>query len=62
MKLEEYRDKYKLTNAKLARKLGVSPACLHHWIAGRSKPTLKNAMRVYLKTKKEVNLKDLGYE
>lgn len=62
MKLEEYRDKYNLTNVKLAKKFGVTPSCLHHWISGRAKISLKNALIVYKKTKKEVTLHDLGFQ
>ncbi len=61
MKLIEYRDKYKLKNSELARKLGVSPSSLHHWLSGRAKISLKNALIVYKKTKREVTLQDLGY-
>ena len=30
----------------LARKLSVSPACIHYWFAGITKPTQKNRVKI----------------
>jgi DNA-binding transcriptional regulator YiaG len=60
MTLKEYRDKYKLKNAQLARLFKVSEACVHHWINGYSQPGYKNAAIICQKTKGEVTLQDLG--
>ena len=60
MTLKEYRDKYKLRNADLARIFKTTTSCVHHWVSGHAKPNHKNAVMIYKKTNKEVTLEDLG--
>lgn len=60
MNLKEYRDKYNLKNAELARLFKVSEACVHHWINKYAKPGYKNAAIICKRTKGEVTLEDLG--
>lgn len=60
MDLKSYKEKYKLKNCELARKLRVSPSTLHHWLSGRASPSNNHAVNIYFKTGKEVTLEDLG--
>ena len=60
MTLKEYKEKYKLTNAELARRFKTTTPCVHHWVSGKAKPNYKNAVMVYKKTNKEVTLEDMG--
>lgn len=46
-KIKEYREKMFLTQADLAKVLGVSIPCIPRWESGTFKPTMKVKKKLY---------------
>lgn len=60
MTLKEYKEKYKLHNAALARLFKVSEPTVHRWLSKGFKPGYRNAAIICKKTNGEVTLQGLG--
>ncbi|MDE1970993.1 MAG: hypothetical protein KGI50_05460 [Patescibacteria group bacterium] len=62
MNIKDYKLKYSLKSKDLAKRWKVSAPTICHWISGYSKPTKKNAVQIFISTKGEISLKELGYD
>ncbi len=60
MTFEEYKKKYDLINADLARLFKVKQCNVQHWLSGYCRPSYKNAVYIYKVTTGEITLEDMG--
>ena len=60
MTLKEYKEKYKLKNAQLARLFKVSQSCVCYWLSGKVNPNTRHSIKIYKATKGEVTFQELG--
>lgn len=58
MKLAEYMVSKGLRQSDLAKRLSVSQVTVHNWVNGKSPPSGKHMMDIYVMSKGKVGLKD----
>lgn len=58
-KLEEYRLEHKITQAKLAKELGVAFATVNRWLNGKFKPNKIQSYHLEKFLKKKAGRRDL---
>lgn len=58
MTLKEYMKVNNMTLRTLAKRLGMDFRMLHRYMNGKTQPSLATAYKIYIKSKKRINLKD----
>lgn len=56
--LKSYMRKYHLSNAQMARKIGLSYRCVYNWARGATKPRIDIAIKLEKITKGQVSVYD----